>query len=223
MDRRDLQQHTDAKQEVSSGGYDDRILIDGKSYRVPYKTVREIIFSNVRKEDLVDTEHAARLQYRIMLLDPVLRAKVEYVKQRISITYNPTDADNMKEKISLDELMDFLGKEGVYVGALQREERDVDYVKEIYSYQYNPAVIREHAPYGLTLEEWKKAKPKYIEMERKAKERSLGEFREFQAEYAQEYPEIFGKSTAPAKKKTFLSRIFGTKKAAEKKFWFRGV
>ena len=136
--------------------YNDKITEDGKEYRVPYRVVKEIVFRGVSKEEMVDIEHAARLQYRLMLMDAVLRAKVEFNHGIITIVYNNPEAENRKEKISKDDLISFLAKEGVHVSA--GEERDFDYYKEMYSYQFNPPVIRERPPYGYSQEEWKRMK-----------------------------------------------------------------
>ncbi|MCL4365093.1 hypothetical protein M1590_02090, partial [Candidatus Marsarchaeota archaeon] len=122
--------------------YDDHVLIDGKHYRIPYKTVKEVTFSKLNTYDLKDIPYSARLQYRLLLLDSVLKAKVEFVKNRIIITYNPMESKNRKEKISREGLMQFLSKEGVTANAAAISERDVDYVEEIYKRQSNPDIIR---------------------------------------------------------------------------------
>ena len=57
------------------------------------------------------------------------------------------------------QLADFLAKEGVYVDPRNITERDVNYFEEIYRYQFEPKTIREHAPYGYSLQEWKGMKP----------------------------------------------------------------
>src|SRR5271155_4685102 len=103
MDRRENAPHETAyqqdlkKQEVAAT-YDDMVVENGKSFRVPYKMVRQVYFSNIKKEELIDLEHAARLQYRLLLMDSVIKAKVEFAKLKIWIVFNPKEANNRKEK-----------------------------------------------------------------------------------------------------------------------------
>src|SRR5580700_4433856 len=118
--------------EKSNSEYNAYVVEDGKQYRVPYKIIKKATFTNVKKEELIDIPHAARLQYRLMLMDPVIKATVDYVKCKISILYNPREADNIREKISLEELTEFLSKQGVNVSAVQGDNtiiEDYDYYK----------------------------------------------------------------------------------------------
>ncbi len=223
MDRRGTAEERAYDKDLHSEAaeFDEFLTINGKRYRVPYRMVREVVFSNVGKDELIDLEHAARLQYRLMLMEPVLRAKVEFAKQRISIVYNNAEAENRKEKISLEGLMDTISKEGVHLYSNPREERDFDYVQEMYNYHFEPKAIREHPPYGYSREEWARMKPEY---ERKAAEgRELGaeKFSQWQEEYAGKHPEVFG-SRAP-EKRTMAEKLFGRKKKGEKQFWFHGI
>lgn len=167
MDRRDHQEQNLYEKELKSGKgeeYDtskDYIAeADGKKYHVPYRMIKEVTFGNISHQDMVSMEYAARLQYRIMLLEPVIKARVEYVKNRIVVIYNPVGADNMKDKMSLDELIAFFEKEGIHVDRKAIVERDYDYYKEFYQYAYFPKSIREAPPYGWTKEEWQKQKEK---------------------------------------------------------------
>lgn len=219
MDRRDNSgqnpYHKELEKEATENKYyDDRVTIDGKSYRIPYRMVKEVTFSNVRKEDLIDLEHAARLQYRLMLNDAVLRAKVEFVKQKITVVYNPETAENRKEKISLKELIALFAKEGVNLSRAGMEERDFDYFAEMYSYQFNPSVIREHPPYGYTAKEWERMRSEYNAKMMKSIDENRQKFEEWQKGYAEEHPEIFEGETAEQKEErlTFSERLFGKRK-----------
>jgi hypothetical protein len=132
----------------------------GKLYRMPYKMIKQVVFSELDKNELKDIPYSARLQYRLLLMEPVLKAKVAFHKRFIRIIYNPTGADNIKPKISREQLIKFLADEGVHVRQDKIEERDYDYYKEFYQYAYFPKSIREAPPYGWTKEEWQKQKEK---------------------------------------------------------------
>jgi hypothetical protein len=213
--------------ETDEADYDDSVTYNGKKYRVPYKMVKEIIITDVSKSELRDIEHSARLQYRLLLLDSVLKAKVEFIRGRIIITYNPLESPNRKPKISRDELVHFLSKEGVNVDTTKIASRDVDYFEEIYKYQFAPATIREHAPYGYTMEEWKKLKPGWEKLMAEAKVKKYENFQKWQDNYLETHPEIakeYGYVPKP-KKLSIRERIFGRKekKDKEKGFWFHGA
>ncbi len=217
----------DLKEEDDSG-YDDHVVYNGKSYRVPYRTVREIKITGVSKEQLRDIEHSARLQYRLLLLDSVLKAKVEFIRGTIIITYNPEDSKNRKEKISLEELIAFLSKEGVSVDKGNITSRDVDYIEEIYKYQFEPESIREHAPYGYSLEEWKRMKPEWERNSAKAKSEKVEKFKNWQDEYLEQHPELAAEYnyTPKPKKASMMDRLLGNKggkKEKDKGFWFHGA
>ena len=206
--------------------YNDQVTIEGKTYRVPYSMIKEVEFSNVSREQMLDMEHAARLQYRLMLQESVIRAKVEFVKQKITIVYNPVGAENNKPKITKEELVKFMEGEGVRVDARSMSERDFDYFKEMYSYQFNPPSIRERPPYGYTMSEWKKMRNEYNKKASEGRVENYDKFREWQNSYASKHPEILGESitaTAP-RKKGLVEKILGKKKGdGEKGFWFHGV
>ncbi|MDE1860508.1 MAG: hypothetical protein KGH72_02205 [Candidatus Micrarchaeota archaeon] len=229
MDRRDNapQESGFAKDLEEEVEYDDRVTYNGKTYRVPYKLIKEVTFTKLNQAELRDIEHSARLQYRLLLMDPVLRAKVEFIRGKITIIYNPVGADNRKEKISMRDLIDFLAKEGVYVDSNSMSERDVDYVEEIFKTQFDPASIREHPPYSYSLAEWKKMKPKYEKEKAEFDKAKLDKFHEWQGKYISSYPEIAGelgiKVDEQPKKPSLKDRIFGKKKEKEKGFWFHGA
>lgn len=206
--------------------YDDKVMYNGKQYRVPYKMVKEVVFSNLEATDLKNIEYSARLQYRLLLMDSVLKAKVEFIRNRITITYNPKEAQNRKEKISQAELIAFLEKEGVFIKRNSIAERDVDYFEEIYKYQFEPAAIREHAPYGYTIQEWKKMKPGYTKAMEKSLQAKQEKFQEFQDSYLESHPELAKEYdyVPKEKKQSLVDRILGRKKKEkEKGFWFHGV
>jgi membrane carboxypeptidase/penicillin-binding protein len=208
--------------------YDEYVTIDGKRFRIPYKIVKEVTFNDVKKEELISIENAGRLQYRLMLLEPVLRAKVEFTKGKITVVYNPKTANNRKEKMSREELAAFFAKEGVNVSNCPLTERDFDYFVEMYTYQFDPPSIRERPPYGYTAAEWQNMKEDYNKKMQLSKEKSRTKFEDWQNEYAMEHPDVLQehiKNTAP-KKQTLKEKIFGGKKGKkknEKGFWFHGV
>ncbi len=222
MDRRANVSESSYEKDLKDGTeFDEFLTINGKRYRVPYRIVREVAFSDVRKDELIDLEHAARLQYRLLLMEPVLRAKVEFAKQRITIVYNNLEAQNRKEKIGLEALLDFISKEGVHLYANPREERDFNYVSEMYGYHFEPKSIREHPPYGYSREEWLKMKPGYERSAALGRQRNLESFHAFQSSYAEEHPEVFGK--AAQQKPRLMQRLFKGGKKKQKGFWFHGV
>ena len=100
---------------------------DGKKFRVPYRIIKKATFSNVSRKELIDIPHAARLQYRLMLLDPILKARVDFTRGRIIVLYNPKSSDNNKEKMSLDELVEILASQGVHIDRNGIEDIDYDY------------------------------------------------------------------------------------------------
>jgi len=166
------------------------IMENGNKVRVPYRLIRRVVFSNLKKNELLDLPHSARLQYRLMLMDAVLKASVQFARNSIIITYNPKNADNLREKISLEEIIRFLAKEGVHFDKSQIDDQPYDYYKDFYSYAFNPPSIREHVPYSYTPEEWKKMKPKWEAQKAKGKKVSEEKFRQFQKGYIAEHPEL---------------------------------
>jgi hypothetical protein len=204
MDRRDNQQKEKVKEleeqktEVSESpdvinpdsergrGVSHFIEENGIKFRMPYTIIKKVTFTNLDQNELIDIPHVARLQYRLLLFDAIIKAKVDYHKKFIRIIYNPPHADNIKEKISRAKLIEFLASEGVHVSEAQgnMEEVDYDYQKELYDYAYFSPSIREAPPYGWTREEWKKEK------ERVAK-----------AKYRMEHPTMIDKIFGRDKKK----------------------
>ncbi len=164
MDRRDNQQvekQTQLEQESQMAKGESHFVIeDGKSFRMPYTIIKKVVFSNLDQSELIDIPHCARLQYRLLLFDAVIKAKVDYHKKFIRIIYNHPEAANIKEKISRDKLIEFMASEGVHVknDPNNMEETDYDYKKELYDYAYFSPSIREAPPYGWTREEWKRHK-----------------------------------------------------------------
>ena len=219
MDKREnVEQNLYQKElQEEAGSFNEYVEENGNKFRMPYKMVKEVIFNNIRKEELIDIEHSARLQYRLLLNDAILRAKVEFVKQRITLTYSPMGSETSKPKISIEGIADTLAAEGVHLDFGSMTERDVDYYKEIYGYQFNPPSIREHAPYGYTLDEWRKMKPEYEKKKAEYERGKLKKFEEFQEGYVQEHPELAkqGKTEKPQKKP--LLGIFGKKKKNDEK------
>ncbi len=197
MDKRDLGHGVSGyKEELEKESHmnldlsKEYVIINGSQFRMPYRMVKKVVFSNINKQELIDQQHAARLQYRLMLLDPVIKAQVNYLKSQIMVIYNPEGADNIRDKISLSGIVEFLEKEGVHTDQKSTSESDYDYVKEMYSYFFNSPRIREHPPYGFTEQEWKKLKPKFEEETKKQKVEKWQKFLDFQKKYKEEHPEI---------------------------------
>ena len=159
----------------------------------PYRIVREAVFSNLKKEELIDTPHSARLQYRLMLLDPIIKAAVDFADSKITIIYNPRTASNIRDKISLEEIVQILAKEGVNADRESTEDRDYDYLKEMYSYAHSPLNVRETPPYGYTVEEWKKMKLAWVQKMARAEMKKKENFLKWQERYLNAHPDIASK------------------------------
>jgi len=196
----------------------------GKTYRVPYKMIKEVVFSNLDQTELQDLEHSARLQYRLLLLDSVIKAKVEFVRNRITITYNPAESGNRKEKISQHQLADFLAKEGVYVDSANIAERDVNYFEEIYRYQFEPNTIREHAPYGYSLQEWKKMKPAWEKKRDETIKEKYSKFQNWQNAYLESHPDLAKEYGVVPTDPSATDKARGKReKTDDKEHWFHGI
>lgn len=177
--------------DAAASAYDSYIEDKGGKYMVPYRKVRQVVFGGAGGDGLADQEHAARLQYRLILMDPVLIAEVDFESRRIRVVYNPEDATGRNERISLKGITDFLASEGVRVDAGNAETKELDYYRDIYEYYHDPKTVRERPPYGYTLEEWKKGmKTKYEKKMAGAESKKLEEFREWQAKFGKEHPEL---------------------------------
>lgn len=239
MDRREETQHEAneyQKELAQQSSLDEKELekqyieIDGTKFRVPYRIIKKVVFSNISQQEMRDMDHAARIQYRLMLNDAVLKATVNFVKQTISVVYNHKEADNLKDKVSRQDLIDMLAKEGVHIDPHAVEERDYDYVKEFYTYAFHPTRIREHAPYSYTIEQWRKMKPQWEAKQAEFEAKKLEAHRKFQEEYDKTvwHPEK-GAAEAKAAEPTLLDKILGRKpkpketKQKDKGFWFHGV
>jgi hypothetical protein len=228
MDRRNEQPQQNAYVKDLQSQVDEKelerewVTIDGERYRLPYKMIKRVIFTDIRKEDFIDQEHAARLQYRLMLQDPVIKAVVDYHRSKITVIYNPKEADNHKEKMDVDEIIGFLKSEGVHVHKNKMDLEDYDYYANFYSYGHNPRRIREHAPYGWTLQKWREMKPEWEAKMNAVEKEKLEKFHSWQEQYMEEM-----EGTKEEKPRTLASRIL---KGREKKdsnkgkgFWFHGA
>lgn len=219
--------HAQAKEVTVNDGFDPYIEEDGKRYMVPYHMIKKVVFENIDKKELIDIPHAARLQYRLMLMDPVIKASVDFTKAKITVIYNHAGSDNNKEKISLEELNAFLAKEGVMTHPSYTTLEDYDYYKNFYSYAYNPAKIRERAPYGYTMEQWQKMKPEWKEKMKNSEIAKREKFRNFQEAYLDSNPaaaKVIEPGHKPKKAKlTLKERIFGRNNGNGKGFWFHGM
>ncbi len=234
MDRREIEGGSKYKQDLERerqmGHVEEAWLTeaDGSTYRMPYKIIKYVVFSGLAQKEMIDPQHAARLQYRLSLLEPVIKASVNYVKCRITIIYNPKGAANRREQMSQQEIIDVLAKEGVHVDMQHIDERDYDYVKEFYNYAYFSPTIRESAPYGYTKEEWLKMKDEYQAKMDKLGVDKLEKFHQWQEEYMTSIT-AQGNPNPERVKVTALGKLLGrkkgpkAKKGGEKGFWFHGV
>lgn len=224
----DVKVKQDEKKESST--FNAYVTENGRQYRVPYRIVKKVTFSGISRKELIDIPHAARLQYRLMLMDPVIKAVVDFTKSKITILYNPREADNIREKISLEELEEFLAKQGVNVDDSSANMEDYDYYKDLYTYAYTSPSIRERAPYGYSMDEWKKMKPEWEVKMKEGERLKQQKYRDFQESYLAENPDMAQKIDESYKpgvnakvKSTFLGKIFKKKEQKEKGFWFHGV
>ncbi|MCL5093012.1 MAG: hypothetical protein M1128_00915 [Candidatus Marsarchaeota archaeon] len=183
----DLKRNSEISAEQITNQY---VIENGNKVRIPYKMVREVVFSNISKSDMLDSEHAARLQYRLMLNDSIIKARVHYIRGTIRVIYNPVGADNLREKISLEDIIAFLSKEGVSVDRAAIDDHSYDYYANYYSKTFNPASIREHPPYGYTKKEWIKMKPEWEKRKIKYAEKSEQKQKNFQMQYLIDHPEL---------------------------------
>ncbi len=116
---------------------------------IPYdKIVHATI--KVKKAELIDIPHAARLQYRLMTNDAIIKAKVHFQKEYIELYYNPKSEENksMQPKISLDEIIKILNDNGVHPLKNGIKEEIVDYKTTLFDKMFNPPQIREIRPHG---------------------------------------------------------------------------
>lgn len=164
---------------------------EGNRFRIPYKMVKLLTIKNVKRVgEFRDQPHVARLQYRLMEKDEILKATLNFAKSEMMITYNPKDSDNFKKKTDLDEILDFLKSQGLEID----KEKDVseepyDYINSFYNRAFNPPEIRDRPPYGYTPEEWKTMRAKYEEKKEKMKAEKWEKFKEWQKEYEKKHPE----------------------------------
>jgi hypothetical protein len=159
---------------------------EGKKYRIPYHIIKRAVFSGLKREELIDVQHSARLQYRLMLLESVIKAIVDFNDLEITVMYNPTGADNNSAKMSIEQLTEFLAQEGVHADQGGVKNEDYDYYKHFYSYAYSSPSIRKSAPYSYTLDEWKRLEPEFIKKTARANEDKLAKFRAWQKKYLKE-------------------------------------
>jgi hypothetical protein len=189
MDRRNPSERAKEAESADTGA-SRYVAESGRQYYVPYKTVKEVIFSNLKKKELIDANHAARLQYRLMLMDPVIKAAVDFEESSVTIIYNPKAADNTKAKTSLAELVKALSKEGVHASSDSTVDKDYDYYKEFYYPVHNPRTVNESPPYGYTMKEWEAMKPAWERHVEEAEARKEKKFREWQEAYLEANPEL---------------------------------
>jgi hypothetical protein len=217
------------QQAQKAEGYDEYVVEDGKRYRIPYKMVKKVTFTDLKKDELIDIPHAARLQYRLMLMDPIIKATVDFTKLKISILFNPREADNIREKMSLEEIKEFLVKQGVNVDSEHTLLEDYDYYKNLYSYAYTPPSIRERAPYAYSMDEWKKLKPEWEIKQKEGEIEKQVKFKKFQDGYLETIPDVAAQVDPTFKPKeekvSFFGKVLGKKKETkkEKGFWFHGM
>ncbi|MEM0150060.1 MAG: hypothetical protein QXW10_04145 [Candidatus Micrarchaeaceae archaeon] len=190
MDRREQKTQAPEGNEKGGSAYKPIYATDsGKQYQVPYGLVRQVIFSNISRKEMVDAQHAARLQYRLMLMEPVIKARVDFAKLSITVIYNPSTADNMKPKMSVKELMAELKKEGINVNEKSIDDKDYDY-REFYQYAFSPAQIRESPPYSYTHDEWERMKPEVMKKKSNNAKKKIEKFHEWQKKYEEKHGNV---------------------------------
>ncbi|MDE1865451.1 MAG: hypothetical protein KGH94_02320 [Candidatus Micrarchaeota archaeon] len=212
----------------TNANFDPYVTENGNKFRVPYRIIKKVVFSGVSKADMIDIPHAARLQYRLMLLEPIIKASVDFTKSKITVIYNPDTSDNNHPKISIDDLREVLKKEGINTDTNHMAIEDYDYYKNFYSYAYNPPTIRERAPYGYTQEQWQRMKPEWEAKIQRGEIEKQEKFKAFQDAYLEENPDIAHKidpNYKPGEKKlTLKEKLLGRKKGSGGKgFWFHGI
>ncbi|MGC8709997.1 MAG: hypothetical protein ACP5RF_00045 [Candidatus Micrarchaeia archaeon] len=114
---------------------------------IPYKKIVHAVIS-VDKKGLVDVPHAARLQYRLLLNDAIIKAKVSFAKGSIELYYNKKGAENELPKISLDGIIALLKENGVEPKENGIKEEEVEYKDTLYNYAFEPKEIKKAKPYG---------------------------------------------------------------------------
>src|SRR5271157_4306358 len=159
------------------------VLDDGKKYRIPYHLIKRATFSNLDKDELVDAPHSTMLQYKLLTLEAIIKATVDFGERKITVIYNPACADNGSAKIDMAQLVGFLAKEGVHAVQDSTKDEDYDYYTQFYSYAYAPPSVRKSAPYGYTLEEWKRMEAAFVKSTAKKDKEKLAKFRAWQKEY----------------------------------------
>src|SRR5271157_5338227 len=164
------------------------VVEDGKKYRIRYHMMNREIFSNLDKNELVDVSHSAKLQYRLLLLDPVIKATVDFNELKIVVVYNPDSADNNNAKMSMEKLVEFLAQEGVHVRQVGTKNEDYDYYTQLYSYAYASPSIRKSAPWSYTIAEWERHEPAFIKKSKKREKEKIAKFRAWQNTYLKHMP-----------------------------------
>jgi hypothetical protein len=114
---------------------------------VPYK---KIVHAEIKvdKSRLIDIPHAARLQYRLLLNDAIIKAKVSFTKGSIELYYNKEGSDNEMPKVSLENVLTLLKENGVEPQKDGINEKEVDYKDTLYNYAFKPKEIKRAKPYG---------------------------------------------------------------------------
>ncbi len=177
---------TNLTEQFVANGQDLFLLEGGKKYRIPYHVIKRAIFLDIKKEHLIDVSHSARLQYKLLLMDSVVKAVVDFNQLRITVIYNPIGADNNGAKTSVESLVKFLAQEGVHVHPGSTKDENYDYYKELYSYAFSSPSIRKSAPYSFTLKEWETLEPEFIKKSTKADRDKLAKFNEWREKYKKE-------------------------------------
>lgn len=175
-------------------------IASGLNLTIPYQKVNEVVFSGISGEELIDPEHSARLQYRLLVKEEVIKANVDFIQRKIFITYNPTSATNRMAKTTLQELADFIASEGVHVSSKDTKETELDYYNDVYLAQFNPPSVREAQPYGYTSAEWQKMKKEYQRKKAEWDVKNREKFHEWQAEYLKGHPDLAAELSSDSKK-----------------------
>lgn len=183
----------------------------GVRYRMPFRMVTKTTFADLKQDELIDARHAARLQYRLMLLESVIKATVDFANLKITVIYNPAGSGNGRPETDADKMRAFLEGQGVHALPENTREEHYDYITKLYSYAYLPARTRTSAPYGYTAQEWQSMEPAYEKKSANADKKKLAKFRAWQVQYLKEHPNASPHRAANATRS--ILHTFGIKKS----------
>ncbi|MGC9099007.1 MAG: hypothetical protein ACP5HW_00450 [Candidatus Micrarchaeia archaeon] len=116
---------------------------------IPYDKIKYAKIK-VKKEELIDMPHAARLQYRLLTNEAIIKAKVHFNEGLIELYYNPKGKENksLQPKTSMEEILKILADNNVHAKTEDVKEEVVDYKEKLFEPTFHPKEIRKVKPYG---------------------------------------------------------------------------